>query len=233
MAGLAGRHRVEAAALGLADQQQHQQRQGDPWRAHGQERHPPAVEGGDLRPRRRTQRRAEWHAEGIERQGQATALGREIVRDQRIGGRRAAGLSDADADPRQGQGGEVAGHAARHGEQAPNGAGRGDDPHSMRAVCKPGQWDAEGGVEQGEGQAGQHADLCVAQPQVLADRLGQDRQQLPVEKVEGVDRRQQDHDDVAVEAGAHQGRRRLLVSHQFPLARCAVPRRCRPPCPAD
>ena len=75
---------------------------------------------------------------------------------------------------------------------------------------------ASDGVEQGEGGAAEPAELGVAQPQVMLDRLGQDADDLPVDEIEGVGDDQQRHDRAAGEARA--GDRHDRSSSQFDQA---------------
>jgi hypothetical protein len=132
----------------------------------------------------RTGRRAQRDAEGVGRQGAGPLMLGEIVGHQRIGRGHAARLADAHAHAGQEQVREAADEAAQGGEAAPQGQGRGHDPHAAEAVGQPGDRDGQGRVEQGEGQAAHQAELAVGQAELVLDRLGQDAEDLPVQEVE-------------------------------------------------
>lgn len=217
---------VEAAALGLAHHEQQDESHDDAGQAHGEEGHAPAVLGGDPPPQRRAEHRAHRHAQRIDRQRRAALLRPEVVGDQRIGRRRSPGLADADAHPEQRQLDEVGRRAAEHREQAPQGTGAGDDPDPPHPVGEPAHRDAEARVEDREEDAAQHAELRVGEAEVLADRLGQDRDDLPVQEVQSVDGRQDEDDEVAIAAGRRLDPREGIHAHRHtppnsPPGRCS------------
>ena len=193
-----GGRAVLRSADGLAHHGQDQQRDDQPRQAHREEGRAPAVVRRHAPAQRRPDGDAEGHAQRVQRQRLAPLLGREVVRDDGVGGRGAPRLADAYAHPRGGELEEVAGQTACGGAEAPAGAGERHDPHPVRAVGEPSNRYAEQGVEQREREARQHADLRVGQVQLLAHRLGQQGQDLPVQEVEGVGQGQYAHAQIAV-----------------------------------
>ena len=101
--------------------------------------------------------------------------------------RAAAGLSHADADAEEQQHREALRRAAQGGHEAPYQERRRDHLRTRGAVGQPGDRDAEGGVEDGEGESGEQPELGVGEPEVALDRLLQDGDDLAVDEVEDVD----------------------------------------------
>jgi hypothetical protein len=72
----------------------------------------------------------------------------------------------------------------------------------MRPVGQPGDGNTQDGVHQREGQARHKAQLGVGQVELSLDGFLEDRHQLPVKKVTGVDHRQKRGDEIAIGGGA-------------------------------
>ena len=106
--------------------------------------------------------------------------------------RTAAGFADAHPDAGQEQVQVALHEAADRGHGAPDGQRQGDDVAPIGAVGPARDGNPGAHVEDGEREARKQAELAVGQRQFRLDRLLQDRQELPVDKVEGVDTSQQD-----------------------------------------
>ena len=119
---------------------------------------------------------------------------RVVVRDQRMRRRAAAGLADADADARDGQLPEVLRHAGQCRHRAPQGQREADEIAPVAAIGPQREGDAEGGVEGGEGEAGEEAERLVGELEVGLDRLDEDGKDLAVDEIEGVDHYQHEQD---------------------------------------
>src|SRR3546814_8771714 len=89
-----------------------------------------------------------------------------------LGGRDAARLADADAEPRQEQLPEARRQAAERGEGAPKRKADRDDAAAPGAVGERPERDAERRVEEREGEAAQKPELGVGEAQVRLDRRG-------------------------------------------------------------
>ena len=76
-----------------------------------------------------------------------------------------------DADARQEQLDEISRQAAGGGHQAPDRDADGDDAASAEAVRQPADRDSEDGIEKGEGRPHDEPHLCVAEIEILANRL--------------------------------------------------------------
>jgi hypothetical protein len=108
-----------------------------------------------------------------------------------VAGRRAAGLADPDAEAVEGQLGEAGGAAAQGGEARPDHQRDRDDRHPVPALGHAGDRDAQQGVEEGEIEAAQQAQLGVGQLEVDLDGLADGGDDRPVDEVEGVGGEQQ------------------------------------------
>ncbi len=78
----------------------------------------------------------------------------------------------------------------------------------MPAVGELGERNAEQCVEQGESGAEQQAELRVAEAEIGLERRCQNRDDLPIEEIEGVDQHQHGEDIIAVKR--RPGRRWIL-----------------------
>ena len=78
----------------------------------------------------------------------------------------------------------------------------------MHPVREHRRWHAHDRVEQPEAQAGQQAELGVAEMQFVADRFGQDREELPIDEIDGPDRGQHEQRQGASRVRGEPGSRR-------------------------
>ena len=115
-----------------------------------------------------------------------------------MGRRRPAGFADADAESRDEQLDEVLRRPAQHCHRAPDSDGEGDDIAPVPEVGPAGDGNAERGVDKGEGEARQHAELAVAELQVFNDVCRQDIDYLAVDEIENVNDREQPQYEIAV-----------------------------------
>ena len=101
-------------------------------------------------------------------------------------------LADPDANAGEQQVREILRQSAQCGHAAPDRERGGDQPRAVgaRFVRIAGDRQAQHGVEQRECQPRHQADLLIAEVQVLGDRLGQDVDDLPIDKIEDVDDQQ-------------------------------------------
>ena len=109
-----------------------------------------------------------------------------------------ARFADADADPVGGEGSEAAGGARQRGHQAPRGQADRDQALAGPHVGQAADRNPEDGVEDGERCAVEEAELGVADAEVVADVLGEDREDLTVDEVEDVDQDEDAQDVVGV-----------------------------------
>ena len=117
----------------------------------------------------------------------ATALERVEVADHRVRGRKAARFADAHADACEPHVHKTLREPTHCGHPAPDRERDRDDRHAVAAVGDASDGNAKGRVEEGERDPGQQAELRVRQAQVRFDRLDQDREDLPIERVQRVD----------------------------------------------
>src|SRR5262249_14952738 len=95
-------------------------------------------------------------------------------------------LTDADAHPVGKELRKAPCRTAEYGHATPESEANGDHGLSREAVGEPRDWNAERCVEEAESRAGQETELDVGELKVVFDRLQQDREYLPVEKIDGV-----------------------------------------------
>ena len=119
-----------------------------------------------------------------------------MIGDHCIGRRNATGLANADAQPGQEDRPEALGEAGQRREAAPDRQRYRDHPASAGLVCDPGQRHRQRGIEQGKGDAAEQPHLGVAQAKIGLDRAGQDRQDLPVDEIEDIDKQQHAQRDI-------------------------------------
>ena len=137
---MAGGRVVEAAAYRLAHDQPDQQRREHADRSQNDEGIAPAIGRGDGSAERDAQRRPDGRAEIVEAERRAAPAGREIIGDDRVGGRHATGFAEAHRHPRRGELRVIGGDAAGHGRGAPNRAGDRQDRRpcwSCRRASRP------------------------------------------------------------------------------------------------
>ena len=188
---------------GQADQQSDQQAR----QAHDDECDSPAEVLVDPTADQKTEQDADVDAHRVNRQGASALLGRIVVRDQAVRGRCAASLTDTHADSRRQQLPVVADSAAEGGECAPHGDRSRQDVAAVANVRPAGNRNAAGNVKNGEAEAGQQAELSVAESQVRLDRLLQYDQNLAVNEVDDVHQHQKAEHVAAVSGRGGFGRR--------------------------
>lgn len=186
--------RLGVAARRLLERRSGQQREQDAGQAHDHERPAPAdrlrQEAAGNRPDHPTQR----DAERVGRQRRRPLVGRVVVADQRLRRRRASRLADADPDAAEQQQRKAGRRAAERGHARPDGQAHRDDGDAAPPLRQPRDRDAEDGVEEGEREAAEQAELGVVDLHVDLDRLAKRADDRPVDEVGGVDQHQQDHD---------------------------------------
>ena len=104
--------------------------------------------------------------------------------------RTGARLAHRHADTAQHQLPEIHRQPAYRCHHAPGGKRPGDHIHPRRAIRQPRNGNAHGGVKNRKRHAGQKAKLRIGKLEILADRLQQDRQNLPVNEIENIDDQQ-------------------------------------------
>ena len=107
----------------------------------------------------------------INAEGGGSVFSREIVRNHRMRGGRAACLANANADPGNEQMPKVLGEARECGHDTPDGERASNDVAAVAAVCQSGNWDAKGCVKQRKGEASEHPKGGIGQAQILLNRL--------------------------------------------------------------
>ncbi len=145
--------------------------------------------------------------------------GREIVRDDRAGARRAARLADADADARQQQLHVVLRQAAARRHHRPRDQAERDDVAPVAAVDQPGDREAEHDVEQRQRHAGEERDAGIGQLQLEPDRFEHRRDHVAVGDAERVDEHHHQQHVPALHDRAHPAVGRLdlnIRGHSIP-----------------
>ena len=147
--------------------------------------------------------------------------GRIEVGDHRMRGRTAAGLTDADADAREGELHEVGHQPRERCHAAPERHRKSDQVAAIVPVGVARDRDAEDDVEHGEGRSRQEPEPGVTDLEFLANRRQQDRQYLAIDEVEHVDDGE-NHQRVPARAGGNHARRGHRGSGTGPGARLAA-----------
>jgi hypothetical protein len=104
--------------------------------------------------------------------------------------RGAPGFADPDADAAGTSCAKFCAKPHASGEQAPQTCCRSDDPRPIARLGKARDRNTEHGIEKREGEPRHHAKLPVGKVQLILDRLGEDRDDLPVEEIEDIDDQQ-------------------------------------------
>ncbi|MNS71400.1 hypothetical protein D3C72_1047690 [compost metagenome] len=184
-------HAFSGAAFRFLDEK-HEDREDQPRHRGNKKRCAPAVERLDHRTDgEEGQQQPQRQPEHENAHGPRPAMGREQVADQRVGGRRVAGFTDADAHAHDQETPETADHAVDRGQSAPR---RQPPTHQFGArarVSHPPQGQAGNGIDDGEGSA-DDPQLKVAEVPFHADRFDDDGRDGAVKKVEQVGQEQQE-----------------------------------------
>ncbi len=188
---------IHGAACRLRHRQPQHGCQRDAGQPGGHERHPPAIVLVDPAADEIAQEDAEISADGVDAECARAFVLAEKVGHQRLRGRRSRRLADADPDAGQREGRDARGEAATKCHRAPEGERHRHDVAPVQAVGNARDRDAEDRIEQHEAEAGEQPHHGVAERELLLDRLDQDVEDGAVEKVEGIDCRQQPQHIVA------------------------------------
>ncbi len=178
---------VEAATYRLADDQLDRDRRDDADGADRNEGVPPVERRRDRGAEGDAQRGPDRRPEIVDAERGPAAAGREIVGDDRVGRRNAAGLADPDRHAGDDKLRIVCREAAGDRRRAPQRAGHREDIDPVRPVGEPSDGNGDEAVEQREIQPADQAQLTVRHMKRILDRLGEDREQRPVEEIEDVD----------------------------------------------
>ena len=192
---------VGLAPLGLADDPVDRQRGHHADRADRIEGHAPVERGGQRGAECDAQRRADRRTEVEDRHRGCPSLARKGVRDDRIGGRDAARLADADHHACDDQLAVTAGHPACRRRAAPDRTGGGEDLHSAGTIGQPADRDCDEAIEEREIETGEQTELAVGNMQPVLDRLGEDRDELAIEEVQHIDEAQHRERDPGARRG--------------------------------
>src|SRR3569833_3091428 len=168
------------------------------------ERQPPVESGSERGAEGHTQRGAQRRSQIENRPSPSAPLAREIIRDDRIGGRYATGFTDTHGHTRDDQLSVVPRYPARGGRPAPQRTRNRQHPHAIGAIRQPTDWNSDEAVKQREIEARQHAELTVRDVQTVLNGLGEDRDQLPVEEVEYINEAQHPKDQPRPNHRQHQ-----------------------------
>ena len=206
-----GAGRVGVAARRLLDREAQDEGDEEPWRADDEEGGAPAEGVGHRTADQVGQHRAHGHAHGVVAQRRGAPVRGIVVRDQRIGRRRAPRLADPhahaahqenpEAADGQARDGDLGGEAAERRHQRPQGHTDGDDRDPVAGLCELGQRDADDRIEQGETEAGQQAEGGVGDPEFGLHLGGHDREQAAVDEVQDVDDQECRQDVASVRLG--------------------------------
>src|SRR6185503_3384870 len=121
----------------------------------------PTEPRGELAADERPPAQTDRHSQGENGERAGTAVGREVIGDERVGRRNSARLAYPDSEPAQKKRPIARDRSAQR---------TGDDRASAGAVGKVGKRDTENGVEEGEGRAANRAELGVRKVQLRLDR---------------------------------------------------------------
>ena len=133
---------------------------------------------------------AERYAQRIDRGGSGAAARLEIVGDDGLGRRGAPSFADADEQTADKHAGEADGQTAHHGHQAPDREGYHDDHHPAGLLRNARNRNAQRRVEGRKGEPAEQAHLPVFQLERVADRIGQDAEDRPVDEIEDIDHKE-------------------------------------------
>ena len=177
--------------LRLLDEK-HEHRQDQSRYGRDEERCPPAVERLDHRPDgKERQQQAQRQAEHENTHGPRPSVSGKQIADQRVGGGRVTGLTDADTHAHDQETPETADHAVDRGQPAPHGQPPAHQLAARTGIGHPPQWQAGYRVDEGEGGA-DDPQLKVAEVPFHADRLNDDGRDRAVEKIEQIGQEQQE-----------------------------------------
>jgi hypothetical protein len=182
--------RVEATALGLAHRPTDDGREDQPGRPDDEERRSPADQLTEVTAEEDPREHAHAAARARDAEDAAPALGREVVRNERVGRWRATRLADADEDARERQLPEAMGQAGRGRSQAPQSDRHRGDAAARAAVGQARDGDADRGVEDREREAEQKAQLRIRQAEIPLDVVTQHREDQSVHDAEQLDQEQ-------------------------------------------
>ena len=175
---------LRRTALRLADQED-EQRQHQPRHRGDEEGRTPAAEeldhGADGE---ECQQQSQRQAQHEDAHGPCPLVCREQIADQRVGGRRVAGLADADAHTHQQEAPEIPGQPVDRRQAAPGGEPPAHDLAPRTEVGHAPQRQTGNGVDDGEGGADQ-AELEVVEAPFQTNRL--DCSYIPTADQPGLD----------------------------------------------
>ena len=134
---------------------------------------------------------AQAGTEGEDRHRGAATIDRIEVGDHRMRRRVGPRLADPDADTCKQQLPVARRRTAQRRHEAEDRKRPRDDAGTVEAISEPCERDPEGRVEHREREPVQEPDLGVGKCKIALDRLGQDREDLPVHEVE----REHDEED--------------------------------------
>ncbi len=139
----------------------------------------PAVARRDGRTERHAERLPDRRAKVIQPERGSPRARREVVGNDRVRRRHTAGLTDADSHASQNELRISRRETAGHRRRAPQCASEGQHAHAVGPVCEPRDGDRDQTVKQREIQAADAPQLAVGDVELILNRLGEDRQQLP------------------------------------------------------
>ncbi len=200
---------------GQPGQHRHQQTR----QAQHPEHHPPGRGAGEIAAADRAQQRADGDAQGEDGQGRTAPERRIQITDHRYRRRLNACFAHADHHPAEQQLDKAAGEPAERGENREHAHRDGDQADPAAGVGQPGQGQSQDGVEQGETDAADQAELHVAELQVLLDGPTEREERRPVDHRNGRDHHRQGQEPDPI--GARKLAFSRLLHRHHPPARLA------------
>ena len=179
------------AARGLAQGGSDDQRQRKAGKAEREEGAAPSQCLRDPSAGDRADEDADGYPQRKDRKCRRTALRWPQIGDQGLCGRHIACFANTDANPGEQQLRQRACQPAPSSRNRPEPQAEGDDADARPPIGQPRDWEAERTVEQREGKPVEQTELTVAEPQVGLDRLAEDADQLAIDEIDDIDRRQQ------------------------------------------
>src|SRR6185503_1647720 len=125
----------------------------------------PTEPRGELAADERPPAQTDRHSQGENGERAGTAVGREVIGDERVGRRNSARLAYPDSEPAQKKRPIAGDRSAQRSKGAPHAERTGNDGAPAGAVGKVGKRDTENGVEEREGRAANRAEFGVRKVQ--------------------------------------------------------------------
>ena len=181
-----GLHRFGHASGRLLHRKAHEEGQQEARNPHHDESPAPAKKLFHPAADKKAEKNAEGDAQGINPQGRRPALRRVVIGEHGVGRRAASGLSYAHADAEQQKLKKVLRKALERREETPNCQRGGDQISTIGPIGDTRNGNTHKGIENGKGKPRQEPHGRITYAQILLDRLHENPEDLPINKIEGI-----------------------------------------------